>query len=209
MDSGREEALLMAAAAGFAENGYSNTSLNRVILAAGWGKSSFYHYFEHKRALFDYVVTSLRSRLSDDVELPDLERLTVDDFWSAISDLLAMLSRAAERSPETRFLGQMFYQDGHSESPDDPLEVLRADIKTWLIQAIARGREVGAIRDDLPKPLLVELTTTVLMTLDRWAVNLEIHGPRGVDAAQTSLQLVRDLVEARPGGRNSGEDLRP
>jgi len=54
--------ILAAAAATFARHGYSGTNLQRVAVAAGMGKSSLYHYFPTRDALFDALVQDLLRR---------------------------------------------------------------------------------------------------------------------------------------------------
>src|SRR5262245_32221580 len=44
----KRDALLDAATREFATQGYDNASLNRILLAAGFSKGSFYYYFDDK-----------------------------------------------------------------------------------------------------------------------------------------------------------------
>lgn len=193
LDPGREEELLLVAARHFAAAGYAGTSLNRVVAEAGWGKSSFYHYFSDKRQLHDHVVSTLRSRLADGVQIPDLDHLTALQFWPAMTALLDGLGRAAKRRPETWLLGEMFH---HPASADDgALRQLRDEVEGWLGRAIVRGRRIEVVRDDISEELLIELTVAVLQTLDRWAVRHRLHSPGGPGSPDTALRLVRDLIE--------------
>jgi hypothetical protein len=79
---------------------------------------------------------------------------------------------------------------------DGMLQTLREQVDHWLRRAITHGRRTGAVRDDLPEALLIELTLAVLHTLDRWAVRHAPQSPPALDAAR-SVHLVRDLVERR------------
>ena len=54
--------ILAAAAATFARHGYNGTNLQRVAAAAGMGKSSIYHYFPTRDALFDALLRDLLQR---------------------------------------------------------------------------------------------------------------------------------------------------
>lgn len=194
LDPAREEDLLIASARHFANAGYAGTSLNAVIAEAGWGKSSFYHYFANKRRLHDHVVRVLTARLLDGVEVPAVEELPGARFWAAMAELVDALGRAAERHPETRYLGEMFH--GSPGADDGTLQDLRGQVEQWLRRAVIHGRDVGVVRDDLPEELLIELTLGVLRTLDRWAVRHGSHSPGGPGAGR-SVQLVRDLIERR------------
>lgn len=193
LDPSREEDLLLTSARHFASAGYAGTSLNNVIAEAGWGKSSFYHYFSNKRRLHDHVVRTLAARLVEGVQVPDIQKLSGAEFWTAMADLLDALGRAARRHPETWYLGEMFHA---APSEDDGrLQELRGQVEHWLRRAIAHGRKIGVVRDDLPERLLSDLTLAVLQTLDRWAVRHKLHSPGGPSAPSLPVQLVRDLIE--------------
>jgi AcrR family transcriptional regulator len=195
LDPARQEALLLTSARHFASAGYAGTSLNIVIAEAGWGKSSFYHYFTDKRCLHDHVVGTLVARLVDGVRVPDIEKLSAAEYWTAMAALLDELGRAARRHPETWYLGQMFHRP--VDDDDGRLQELRGQVERWLRRAIVHGRQVGVVRADLPQQLLIELTLAVLQTLDRWAVRHRLHSPGGPTGPATSVQLVRDLIGER------------
>lgn len=195
LDSSREEELLLTAARHFATAGYAGTSLNTVIAEAGWGKSSFYHYFDNKRRLHDHVVRALATRLVDGVVVPDLAHLSAADFWPNMSGLLDGFVLATRRHPETSYLGEMFHAPPGDE--DGRLQELRGQVEQWLRRAVIRGRRVGVVRDDLPEGLLIELTLTVLATLDRWAIRHQAPASPDSGAPDLFLQIVRDLIERR------------
>ena len=201
LDPSREEDLLITAARHFASAGYSGTSLNNVIAEAGWGKSSFYHYFSNKRRLHDHVVRTLAARLLDDVEVPQIQNLSAAQFWTAMADLLEALGQAARRHAETWYLGEMFH--GPTSDDDGHLQELRGQVEHWLRLVIAHGRKIGVVRDDLPEQLLSDLTLAVLRTLDRWAVQHKLHSPGGPSAPSLTIQLVRDLIESHAGADNT------
>ncbi|MFC6703992.1 TetR/AcrR family transcriptional regulator [Flexivirga alba] len=194
LDRSREDDLLRTAARDFASAGYAGTSLNNVITEAGWGKSSFYHYFANKRRLHDHVVHTLAARLVDGVRVPDIEKVSGAEFWVTMAELVEAFGKTARSHPETGYLGEMFHAPASDD--DGSLAELREQVEQWLRRAVRHGRRVGAVRDDLPDDLLVELTLGTLRTLDRWAVRRRLH-PEAADAPHLSIQLVRDLIERR------------
>lgn len=193
MESESEAALVRAAAAAFARDGYQGASLNDILRTAGWAKSSLYHYFGSKKALHDHVVSVLAGRLGEGVTVPNLDSLTAADFWPSMAGLLDDLARAAHRHPETRQLGLMFHGDDTAET-DSALGRLRAGVTAWLTHAVRRGLALGLIRRDVPADLVVDLTGTVLGVLDRWALDGSMHSPAGPDAGRLSLRIVYDLI---------------
>lgn len=98
----RRRDILAAAAATFARHGYRGTSLERVAAAMGIGKSSLYHYFPTKEALFATLADETLRReaeLFDDLvtaATPPAERMRalldaiigMLDEWAAVGPLL-------------------------------------------------------------------------------------------------------------------------
>ncbi|HMM81809.1 MAG TPA: TetR/AcrR family transcriptional regulator [Terrimesophilobacter sp.] len=193
VDPGSEHTLVLAAAEAFARDGYQAASLNEILAAAEWAKSSLYHYFDSKKGLHDHVVSVLRARLGDGVKLPDLTTLTAAGFWPAMAQLLNELRRTASEHPETRYLGIMYHRDD-SADPDSALQRMRTDVVNWLSRAVHRGIALGLVRRDISPDLVVELTVAVLDVLDRWAVDNALHAPGGRDAGRLSLALVQSLI---------------
>ena len=78
LDAGRRQQLHAVAAEEFLTHGYERASLNRIIDRAGIAKSSFYYYFEDKRALHADLVAHLERTVREALHLPRIERLTAD-----------------------------------------------------------------------------------------------------------------------------------
>ncbi|MGH3660115.1 MAG: TetR/AcrR family transcriptional regulator, partial [Micromonosporaceae bacterium] len=71
----RRRNLLDTAAREFARSGFERASLNRIIRVCGMSKSSFYHYFTSKDALFDAVIAEVGAILVAEFALPAPEDL--------------------------------------------------------------------------------------------------------------------------------------
>ena len=191
LNAERELRLLTAAATSFTRSGYELASLNQIIADAGWAKSSFYHYFPDKRRLHDHVVLTLRERIADELVLPDFELLTPATFWPTMAELVASLLRVLAIHPETRLLERMFHHPPAARGPDGQLTRLRADVARWLAAAIAAGRRLGEVRDDLPDSLLADLALGLVDVLDRWT--LAHPTATGPDPSLT-INLLRDTL---------------
>ena len=89
----RWDRLLRAAADEFAQAGYEQASLNRIIRACGMSKSSFYHYVASKEQLFERVLWAYGPALIDILELPSEEELA-RDFWGELDGIVDRLAAA-------------------------------------------------------------------------------------------------------------------
>lgn len=191
MDPDREDRLIAAATAAFTESGYEQASLNRIITQAGWAKGSFYHYFPNKQRLHDHVVLTMRERLGTVVEVPDLDELTPEAFWPAMTGLAASLIRAATERPEIRLFGRMFHHPPAARGPQGQLTRLRNDVSGWIRRAVDRGRHLGMVRDDLPEALLTEIALGIVTVLDQGA--LSAQAPPGY-RPEHAARLLRDAL---------------
>ena len=195
LDAERELRLLTAAATAFTESGYELASLNQIITDAGWAKSSFYHYFPDKRRLHDHVVLTLRARVADELDLPNLDLLTQDTFWPAMTELATSFARAGAGHPETQLLERMVHHPPAARGPDGQLTLLRSDVSRWLAEAAATGLRLGELRTDLPADLLAELAFALMEVLNRWT--LENPTPDDSDPA-LAITVVRDTLARVP-----------
>ncbi|MGN6144175.1 MAG: TetR/AcrR family transcriptional regulator [Mesorhizobium sp.] len=166
----RYRRLLATAAGEFASHGFEQASLNAIIRACGMSKSSFYHYFGSKEALFDRVVEEASAALARDLDAPDPETLAGPDFWDRIEAFLAQALAASARQDWYADLGRLFYLPDLSAERSAALQRVLAGVADWLGRVLAVGRACGAVRDDLPASLQAELVFALLQAMDRWSL---------------------------------------
>jgi AcrR family transcriptional regulator len=156
-DADLQRRILEAATREFTAKGYEAASLNRILLAAGLSKGSFYYYFDDKADLGAAVLAQLLDELK-----PLVEELghpsTPREFWAALRrytdrtmeegfatqarlDLLAKLGMAYVRHPELM----------------THLQPLMTSFRAQQIEFIKRGQKIGAIRQDLSPDALINL----------------------------------------------------
>jgi AcrR family transcriptional regulator len=185
--------LVVTAAAEFARAGYERASLNRVLRACGMSKSSFYHYLGSKQALFDLVVGDGSAELVSRLEVPPADRFATGDYWAQVERLLARLAGLADAPAWLTDVGRLFYLEDAPRSPGSALDRAGAAIDGWLARVVAVGRERGALREDLPESLQVDVTIAVLRAMDEWSVrHPEVAVRKDVVGAQ--LDVVRRVL---------------
>lgn len=201
MPAPRWDRLLRTAAQEFAEQGYQQASLNRIITRVGLSKSSFYHYVASKEALFDAVLAEFTPPLLAAIAPPDPEQLT-QDYWAQLAATVRRLIAAGRTDPTFHHLGRMWYLPG--PSPDtvtvstagtDPTDPTRANatvgFDSWLRRTLEIGRAIGAVRDDLPVELQTRMLRTVIQIFDEWWLN---HQP---DVSIATDAVLDDLADAQ------------
>jgi AcrR family transcriptional regulator len=169
MEPNRRQTLLVTAAHEFARAGFRQASLNAIIRACGISKSSFYHYFASKDALFDTVVAEAGAQFAAELQVPEPACLDTR-FWAQVEALFERLLELSARQPWYIDLGKLFHL---TDVPADGSPALRrafAGAATWLDAALAAGRRGGAVRDDMPADLQCELVFAVLQAMDRWSL---------------------------------------
>lgn len=196
MDPARWEALLRTAAREFADAGYEQASLNRIIRCCGLSKSSFYYVVDSKRQLFDAVLAQFGPALLELLDVPTADDLA-SDFWGSLAGVVDRLSGAAAEDEIYLLLGRMWYLPG---APADTTSTLGRDLSVvdrWLGEALGVGRRVGAVREDLPLQLQGQLLTAMVRVFDEWSVHHREPGDLPArDLAQAQLAAVRRLLEA-------------
>ncbi len=159
--------MLEAAAKEIAARGYERASLNRILEAAGLSKGAAYYYFEDKA---DLIATVLRRYWLDFVEEP-ISKVTPsspDDFWSWLADLYEHPFDLIENQPWMLGFSRVVWDLPPEVGSSGPMGEIWKRAMQWLKEFIARGREIGAIRDDLPDELLMHIITAIDNVHDRW-----------------------------------------
>src|SRR6266568_6069719 len=117
-------------------------------------KGAAYYYFEDKVDLFFTVVQYCTERLKlIDTDL-DIAALTEATFWPTFAELhrqpllrsfeqpwLFAAVRAAEHLPPAVL-------------EREPLATFARQVRTWMLNLVKRGQELGVIRTDLPEQLI-------------------------------------------------------
>jgi AcrR family transcriptional regulator len=167
MDERRREEILEAAAQEFATHGYEQASLNRLLEVVGLSKGSFYYYFDDKADLFGSVLSMVWERcLAGSVA--DISGLSAADFWPYI-DALARANRELLRSCSWIVgISKLLHDPPGSPEARKVVEERMVGLKTWRLELLRRGQEVGAVRRDLPVELLAAMVAGLDGAVDRW-----------------------------------------
>lgn len=199
----RRAALLDPAEKEFADKGYAGASLNRILVAAGMSKGQAYYYISDKADLYSAVIERALVRMLGSVVLPPEPPRTAAEFWANVRIFLLQVTELWGRHEQAGALARGVF-DGHvpQEALSEGLEWLRSEID----RLIGVGQELGAVRTDLPVPLLRSVLLGMALELDRWVAEhshtLSPEDNEGIHAR--SLDLIRAAAEPPPPGRVQG-----
>jgi AcrR family transcriptional regulator len=172
LDPAKQRRIMDAATAEFVEKGYDEASVNQIIAAAGISKGSFYYYFEDKTDLF---VAVLREHMSFDdlIDFAHLEEATChDEFWQFTREISHEAMRRADENPALVRLGMITAALPTSVREHHSVLEFYAEASEYIVRMIATGQRIGAIRTDLPTPVLVKLWVAVDTTLSEWGASV-------------------------------------
>ncbi|MEZ4453590.1 MAG: helix-turn-helix domain-containing protein [Nannocystaceae bacterium] len=186
LDEARRQAILEAAADEFARAGYEAASYNQIIARAGVSKGAMYYYFDGKADLYvttlDAMVQRLLERVGTIGEFDDAAT-----FWIAVRDLCVRVLAFLAEEPRLAGLARGLMQPS-DEAVAATLASYIAATEVYTSALIRRGQALGAVRDDLPLPLLASLLSGLGEAFDRWL--LENYA----SIAPETLARVPDLI---------------
>jgi AcrR family transcriptional regulator len=190
----KREGLLDSATSEFAAHGYEDASINRILLAAGFSKGSFYYYFDDKADLAAAVLERWAQRYEkvfDDVPTPN----TPEEFWAASHAAMERSTTQLREEPHVTADAMMRLGTALSRLPevrDRVIGSVATSIMTKVVAIWTRGQQVGAIRTDLSVGDLLSLVQDVKLTL----VRLLLPSDRAptVDEVEAFTRIHFDLV---------------
>ena len=186
----RRARLMRAARAHFARHGYRGASLQRILSEAAFPRSSFYHFFQEKEALFDAALADGLALLAARIEVTDPGTLTAESYWPTVLALVEALGRACRDENLAAVPVILHLRDAPPSATRDRFERAAHE---WCTLMVERGRALGKLERDLPADLHVELTWNMVVALDRW---LAAHPEHMNDSARITGVLLTRMLKA-------------
>jgi AcrR family transcriptional regulator len=143
----KQSQLLEVAAKEFAERGFEAASLNEILARAGFGKSSYYYYFEDKEDLYTTCVLDSFKRMVPDWASFSSEALDADNFWSVAEGWVdSLVSRSASHPV---YMALVRDAPAMRKMLGPKTRALADQLSTPIVGAIRRGQQLGCVRTDL------------------------------------------------------------
>jgi len=192
LDAPRRAAILAAAAEEFGERGFDGASYNRIIERAGISKGAMYYYFADKDDLFRTVLDEALSQWFTQVGWP----FQADDaasFWSACEAIYARSLRFMLDDPKNAAVCLAVTRARERLEGHPVLLELQQRMREWTSELVRHGREVSAIRSDIPAELLVQVGLSMMDAGDRFLASQwsEITSDKVESTAKVMVDLFR------------------
>lgn len=149
LDPKKKQKLLTAAMKEFGTHGYELASINRILEAAEFSKSSFYYAFEDK---LDLAVTVFLVCAEPETRLLEFKTPeTVEEFWAELRRTsIDRLRKLESRRLEYQCLIRL--ANAALTAPEFAAKVMPIFMpgRVKMIEFLERGVSLGALRKDLP-----------------------------------------------------------
>jgi TetR/AcrR family transcriptional regulator len=152
----KQERVLTAALAEFAEQGYQAASLNRVVAKAGIAKGSLYQYFPNKEGVFNYIFKHALKVVRRTLTSVKEETLEENFFVRLERSLLAGVSFSREH-PKVFSLYLKIQFDKNMPFRDEFLAAVRRHAAEYFASLVRRAQARGELRPGVPKDALLFL----------------------------------------------------
>ncbi len=163
----KRDRILEAAAKEFTAHGYEGASMNKMLDDAGISKGAAYYYFDDKADLYATTVLHYGQEVIANT-LFDPDRLTAENFWDEVAALYRQQFTSYAERPWVFGVVKSGGSSAVEMLEQGPLAELWTQAQFLMVQLLRRGRELGAIRADLPEDLLLSLLVAVDDAHDRW-----------------------------------------
>jgi AcrR family transcriptional regulator len=192
LDTDRRQAILAAAAADFGERGFEQASYNRIIEQAGISKGAMYYYFADKDDLYRTVLDAALSQWLEHVG-SSFHADDAESFWSACEALYARSLHFMLADPKNAALCMAITRARERMEGHPALLELNAKIQMFTTEIVRHGREVSAVRTDVPADLMVQIALSMMDAGDRWlAAHWKEMNKKSVDkTAKMMTSLLR------------------
>ncbi len=146
----KQQRVLGAALAEFAEQGYQAASLNRVVAKAGIAKGSLYQYFPNKEGIFHYIFQHALKMVRRTLTRVKAETLEENFFVRLEKSLLAGV-RFSREHPKVFSLYLKIQFDKNVPFQDEFLAAVRRHAGEYFASLVRRAQVRGELRPGVPQ----------------------------------------------------------
>lgn len=153
----------------FADHGYHQASVNRIVTRLGIAKGSLFKYFGNKQGLFEYLFSHAVSQFKE--PLKEIRDTASGTFFERMEKSLLAGVRFIDTHPHIyKIYLKMLFQENFPLRETFLGEIRQASAK-YLRRLVEDAKHAGEIRQDMDTELAVQhLTATMDSFLQSYAV---------------------------------------
>ena len=140
----------------FAEFGFDNASINRIVATAGIAKGSFYQYFEDKADVFIHIVAVVGQKKVEYIS-PVLLNPEDHDFFTLLEELYRSGLAFAKDHPQASKVGFEIYNNQSNQLLGDLFQENRRSGYAFFAPLIDKAIARGEIDPDMDKPFIIHM----------------------------------------------------
>ena len=163
----KQNEILRAATEEFGSYGFESASINRIIERAGISKGSMYYYFADKDDVYRTVLDVWFEEMFQKIQLSSQPK-SPGQYWNEWQALFRRAFRFFMQKPVAAALLWQSIRSRASGTAHPHLASIADQMRDWVGELLGIGREIGAVRTDLPEGLLLETAFSMLEGFDRW-----------------------------------------
>lgn len=148
------DALLTAALREFAQHGYAQASINRILERAGMSKGQFYHHFKGKEDLYFALIGVLIERKREHLRTTMAPSDLSQDLFAILQQQVRLGIDFARRHPDVNGFAQSFAREQGKPIYAKALKRHNFNADAMIEGLIARAHHAGELRADLPLPFI-------------------------------------------------------
>jgi TetR/AcrR family transcriptional regulator len=156
----KQERVLTAALAEFADQGYHQASLNRMVAQAGIAKGSLYQYFPNKEGIFYYIFQYALKMVRRTLTTVKEETLEENFFVRLEKSLLAGV-RFLREHPRIFSLYLKIQFDKNVPFREESLAAVRRHATEYFASLVRRAQARGELRPGVPRDAALFLLDAV------------------------------------------------
>jgi AcrR family transcriptional regulator len=186
----KQARVLNAALAEFADQGYHQASLNRLVARAGIAKGSLYQYFPNKEGIFRHIF-QLALKLVRQTLVEVKETTAQEDFFTRLEKSLQAGVRFLQTHPRIYSLYLKIQFDRQTPCRQEFLATVRRHAGEYFGSLISRARTRGELRPGISEPAALFLLDAVF---DRF---LQAAAVPALDVTFNLHQAPEEIIQRR------------
>ena len=193
----------------FAKFGYEQASINRIVIASGIAKGSFYQYFEDKGDLFERVMTVV-GLMKMDYLSPVLQNPADHDFFTFLEELYRSGLAFAKNHPKAARISFEVYKNKSNPFFENIYRESRKQGMAFYVPLIDRAIERGEINPKIDKAFVIHLLIYLqVASFDYYLESFDEETTENMQWAgdiMPTVHLMIDFIKKGIGSTNQGAE---